>query len=150
MVPSDVMARFALVSPIAVDETTVGGAVETDLPTITHADGMAILDEYFPISAIDSRPLNSAVAPDELSTSTTDTACRNFPLVPSILSLAPEESNTSPDIVSSESSSLPSPHQSTSGSRCQPPIRVHPSRYPPAEIPRATHLLRLIVPILAR
>jgi hypothetical protein len=112
---SDDMARFALVSPIAVDETTVGGVVETDLPAITYADGMAILDEYFPISAVDSRPLNCAVAPDELSMSTTDTACRNFPLVPSILSFTPEESNTSLDIISSESFTLPSPHQSTSG-----------------------------------
>jgi hypothetical protein len=61
-----VMARPVLVSPI--DETTVGGTVDSDLPTITHADGMAILDEYFPKSAIDSRLLNSAVAPDELPT----------------------------------------------------------------------------------
>ncbi|KAH8759537.1 hypothetical protein F5882DRAFT_384523 [Hyaloscypha sp. PMI_1271] len=87
-----VMARSALVSPV--DETTVDRPVDSDLPTITHADGIAILDEYFPISAIDSRPLNGAVAPDELSTPTAD---------------------TSPDIVFSESSSIPNPHQATGG-----------------------------------
>ncbi|KAN0117099.1 hypothetical protein V8E51_003076 [Hyaloscypha variabilis] len=101
--------------PSLVDEATVGRPVDSDLPTITHADGMAILDEYFPISAIDSRPLNGAVAPGELSTSIADTACRNFPLVPSIPSLAPENLNTTPDLISSKSHRIPDPHQATGG-----------------------------------
>lgn len=54
----EVMTRSALVSPIEIDEITVGGIVESDLPTMTHAGGIAILDEYFPKSAINSRPLN--------------------------------------------------------------------------------------------
>ena len=107
-----VMARSALVSPV--DETT-GRPVDSDPPTITHADRMAILDEYFPISVIDSRPLNGAVAPDELSTSTADTACPNFPLVPLIPCLAPEELNTRPGIVSLEFPSIPDPYQATGG-----------------------------------
>jgi hypothetical protein len=35
-----VMARSALVSPV--NETTISGIVDSDLPTITHADGIAI------------------------------------------------------------------------------------------------------------
>jgi hypothetical protein len=40
---------------------TVGGAVEGDIPTITHADGITILDEYFPKSSINSSPLSPVV-----------------------------------------------------------------------------------------
>ncbi|KAN0101933.1 hypothetical protein V8E51_012443 [Hyaloscypha variabilis] len=115
----EIMARSALISPV--HETTVGGTVDCDLPVITHADGMVILDEYFPTSAVDLRTLNGVVAPDELSTSTTDTAYRNFPLIPSIPSFPPKESNSSPDIISSESSSLPNAHQSTSGFKMSTP-----------------------------
>ena len=43
------------------NEATVRSAVvttmEADLSTITHADGVTILDEYFPNSAIDASPL---------------------------------------------------------------------------------------------
>jgi hypothetical protein len=108
-----IMARSALVSPV--DETAVGRPVDSDLPMITHADGIAILDEYFPKSTIESRPLKGAVAPDELSTSTADITCRDFPLVPLTPSLAPEELDTSPDIVSSESPRIPNLHQATGG-----------------------------------
>jgi len=73
----------ALASPIKGDETTISGALESDLPTISHTDGMAILDEYFPKSATDSRPLNSAVL-DEVPTSVADAVCRDSPLVPLI------------------------------------------------------------------
>ena len=58
-----VIARPVLVSPI--NKTIIGGIVDSNLPTITYADRIAILDEYFPKSAIDSRLLNGAVAPDE-------------------------------------------------------------------------------------
>jgi hypothetical protein len=73
----------ALASPIKGDETTISGALESGLTTITHTDGMAILDEYFPKSAIDLRPLNRAV-PDEVLTSIANTVCRDSPLVPLI------------------------------------------------------------------
>lgn len=79
----------ALASPIKGDETTISGALESDLPTISHTDGMAILDEYFPKSATDSRPLNSAVL-DEVPTSVADAVCRDSPLVPLIQSHALE------------------------------------------------------------
>jgi len=108
-----VMARSALVSPV--DKTTVGGIVESYLPTITHTDGIAILDEYFPQSAIDSRPLNGAVAPDELPTFIADTTCRNSPLVSSIPSLAPGALGGSPDTVSSKAPDILDPHQAISG-----------------------------------
>lgn len=52
------------------DETTVGRAVEGNLPSITHADGITIVDEYFPKSAIDSSPLPPVVrshAPEALT-----------------------------------------------------------------------------------
>jgi hypothetical protein len=42
---------------------TVGGAVEGSLPLITYADGITILDEYFPKSAIDSSPYTPVVWP---------------------------------------------------------------------------------------
>src|SRR5689334_3225649 len=60
----EVMTRPVVVTPIEGDETTIGEAVEGDFPIITHADGMTILDEHFPKSPIESRPLNSAVALD--------------------------------------------------------------------------------------
>jgi hypothetical protein len=100
--------------PSPVDKATVGGPIDSDLPTITHANGMAILDKYFPKSAINSRPVDGAVAPGELSTSIADIGCQNSPFVPSILSLAPEEINTGPDMVSS-ASPIPHPHQTTGG-----------------------------------
>jgi hypothetical protein len=107
-----ITARSAHISPV--NETTISRPGDSDLPTITHADGMALLDEYFPISAVDSRPLHGAVAPDELSTSTTDTPCR-FPLIPSI-----------PSLVSSESSSLPNCHQATGGFEMSKPNTSSP------------------------
>ncbi|KAE8440508.1 hypothetical protein EG329_007405 [Mollisiaceae sp. DMI_Dod_QoI] len=70
------------------DETHVDSAAERDLPTITHTDGMVILDEYFPKSATDSRPLNSAVL-DEMPTSVADALCQDSPL-PLIQSYSPE------------------------------------------------------------
>jgi hypothetical protein len=60
---NEAMARSAVVTTMEVDETAVG------VPTITHADGVAILDEYFPKS-IDSRPLPPLVrshAPEDLA-----------------------------------------------------------------------------------
>ena len=86
----ETVARSALVGPIEDDETSVGGTLESDLPTITHTVGIAIWDGYFPKSAIDSTPLNGAVALDELPISIAHTACRDSPLGPSIQSHAPE------------------------------------------------------------
>jgi hypothetical protein len=108
-----IMARSALVSPV--DKTAAGRPVDSDLPTITHTNGMAILDKYFPKPAIDSRPLNSAVAPNQLPTSIANPAYRDSPLIPSIPSLAPKDLSTSPDIVFSKSHSIPNPHQATGG-----------------------------------
>jgi hypothetical protein len=64
----------ALASLIEGDETTISKALESDLPTITHTNGIAILDKYFPRSTTDLRPLNSAV-PDEVPTSIANTVC---------------------------------------------------------------------------
>jgi hypothetical protein len=64
------MTRPVVVTPIEGNETTIGKAVEGGFRIITHADGMTILDEHFPKSPVESRPLNSAVAYDELPTST--------------------------------------------------------------------------------
>jgi hypothetical protein len=115
----EVMARSAVASPTEGDEATIGGALESDLPTITHADGMAILNEYFPKSAIDSRPLNGAVAPDELPTSIADTVCRDSPLVPLIQSNTPEAltvpPSASPNAVSSEASGILDPDLAMGG-----------------------------------
>ena len=57
------MVRSRVATTMEDDETTVGGAVEGNLPSITHADGITILDEYFPKSAIDSSPLTPVVWP---------------------------------------------------------------------------------------
>ena len=59
----EVMVRSRVATTMEDDETTVGGAVEGNLPSITHADGITILDEYFPKSAIDSSPLTPVVWP---------------------------------------------------------------------------------------
>jgi hypothetical protein len=58
----------ALASLIKGNEITISRVLESDLPTISHTDGMAILDKYFLKSATNSRPLNSAVL-DEVLTS---------------------------------------------------------------------------------
>ncbi len=70
------------------DETHVDIAAKRDLPTITHTDGMVIVDEYFPKSAADSRPLNGVVL-DEVPTSVADTLCQDSPF-PLIQSYSPE------------------------------------------------------------
>jgi hypothetical protein len=49
-----VMVGSALASPVDVD----GGVPGSDLSAITHADGLAILDEYFPKSATGLGPLS--------------------------------------------------------------------------------------------
>jgi hypothetical protein len=59
----EVMVRSEVATTMEDDETTVGGAVEESLPSITHADGITILDEYFPKSAIDSSPYTPVVWP---------------------------------------------------------------------------------------
>jgi hypothetical protein len=79
----------ALASLIKGDETTISRALESSLSTITHTNGMVILDEYFPKSAIDLRPLNRVV-PDKVPTSIADTVCRDSPFVPLIQSHALE------------------------------------------------------------
>jgi hypothetical protein len=51
------------------NEMTISRAVEGNLPLITHADGITILDEYFPKSIIGSSPLAPMVrshAPEAL------------------------------------------------------------------------------------
>src|SRR5450432_1932570 len=115
----EVMARSAVVTPIEGDETTIGGALEGDLPTITYADGMTILDECFPKSATDSRTLNSAIALDESLTPIADTGCQDSPLVPSIQSHAPEaliaSPSAGPNAVSSEALDILDPDQAMGG-----------------------------------
>jgi hypothetical protein len=55
-----VMAGSTLASPVE-DDCGVPGS---DLSAITHADGLAILDEYFPKSATGLGPLNGMLAPE--------------------------------------------------------------------------------------
>ena len=43
------------------DETTISGAVEGSLPSITHANRIIILDEYFPRSTINLSPYTPVV-----------------------------------------------------------------------------------------
>lgn len=45
---NELMAKSVLASPIDGDETTSGGAQESNPPIITYTDRIAILDEYFP------------------------------------------------------------------------------------------------------
>ena len=52
------MAGSALASPV--DDCVVRG---NDLSAITHADGLAILDEYFPKSATGLGPLSGVLIP---------------------------------------------------------------------------------------
>jgi hypothetical protein len=59
----EVMVRSGVAIIIEDDETTIGGAVEGSLPLITYADGITILDKYFPKSAIDSSPYTPVVWP---------------------------------------------------------------------------------------
>jgi hypothetical protein len=59
----EVMVRSEVATIMEDDETTIGGAVEGSLPSITHANGITILDEYFPKSAIDSSPYTPVVWP---------------------------------------------------------------------------------------
>lgn len=77
----EVIARSAVASLTEGNKATISRVLESNLPTITYTDRIAILDKYFPKSAIDSRPLNSIVAPDKLPTSIADTICRNSLLV---------------------------------------------------------------------
>jgi hypothetical protein len=53
------MAGSALASPVE-----DGGVPGSDLSAMTHADGLAILDEYFPKSATGLGPLNGILAPE--------------------------------------------------------------------------------------
>jgi hypothetical protein len=66
----EVVTRPVVVTPIEGNKTTIGKAVEGGFRIITYANGITILDEHFPKSPVESRPLNSAVAHDELPTST--------------------------------------------------------------------------------
>ncbi|KAH8650269.1 hypothetical protein BGZ60DRAFT_421646 [Tricladium varicosporioides] len=107
----------AIASLIDGDETHVDSAAERDLPTITHTDGMALLDEYFPKSATDSRPLNGVV-PDEMPTSVADTPCQDSPL-PLIQSYSPETLTLPPSAGTNdapfEASDIVDPKHSGSG-----------------------------------
>ena len=67
---NEVVTRPVVVTSIEGNETTIGKAVEGVFHIITHADGITILDEHFPKSPVESRPLNSAVAHNELLTTT--------------------------------------------------------------------------------
>jgi hypothetical protein len=105
------VTRSAIASLIDGDETTIGGVLEGDLSIITHADGMAILDEYFPKSV-------GAAAPDGLTTSIADAACRDSPFVPLIQSHALEAtalSSAGPNAFSLEASGILDPDQATGG-----------------------------------
>jgi hypothetical protein len=42
-------------------DDTIGQQIEGDLHTITHDDGMAILNEYFPNSLVDLGPVDDAL-----------------------------------------------------------------------------------------
>ena len=104
-----VMTGSALASPLDGD----GGALGSDLSAITHADGLAILDEYFPKSATDSGPLNGAVVP-ELPTSIANIAPPGSPLIPSIQPPAPGAFTTpspGPNAVLPEASDILPPEQ---------------------------------------
>jgi hypothetical protein len=107
-----VIARSALIN--LDNKTTVSRQVDSNLFTITHANRIVILDKYFPKSAINSRPVDSVVAPDELLTFTADIGCQNSPFIPLIPSLTPKKINTSLDKVSS-ASFIPYPYQTTGG-----------------------------------
>ena len=84
----DLMAT-PIVTHLLEDEEIVGGELEGNLPTITLADGIAILDEYFHISPTELQPLNGGEAPDDLPTSATDVTHQDFPFVPSTQPNAP-------------------------------------------------------------
>jgi hypothetical protein len=56
----EVVARAALASLV----DGHGGVQESDLSVITHADGLALLDEYFPKSATGLGPLSGLLAPE--------------------------------------------------------------------------------------
>jgi len=112
--PNEVIVRSTLASLIEVNETTISRIVESDLPIISYTNGIAILDEYFPKSAIDLRPLNSVVTLNELLTSIANT-CRNTPLIPLIPSFAPEALSTSSDTVSLKALGILDPYKSING-----------------------------------
>jgi hypothetical protein len=104
-----VMTGSALASPVDGDS----GALGSDLSAITHANGLAILDEYFPKSATDSGPLNGAVVP-ELPTSIANIAPPGSPLIPSIQPPAPGAFTTpsaGPNAVLPEASDILPPEQ---------------------------------------
>lgn len=61
----EIPSRFDVNTTKHGDET-IGQQIEGDLHTITHDDGMAILDEYFPNSPVDSGPMDDALALDTL------------------------------------------------------------------------------------
>jgi hypothetical protein len=67
---NEVMVRSGVTTIIEDNKTTISGAVEGSLPSITYADGITILDKYFPKSAIDSSPHTPVVwshAPEALT-----------------------------------------------------------------------------------
>jgi hypothetical protein len=64
------MTRPVVITLIKGNKTTIGKAVKGGFRIITYADRMTILDKHFPKSPVESRPLNSVVAYDELLTST--------------------------------------------------------------------------------
>jgi hypothetical protein len=62
----------ALASLIKGNETTISRVLESNLPTISYTNRMAILDKYFLKSTTNLRPLNSVVL-DKVPTSIVDT-----------------------------------------------------------------------------
>jgi hypothetical protein len=73
------VTRSGIASLTGDDKTKVDGGLESNIPIITHAIGMVILDKYFPNSAVDLRTLNGADAPDKLATPLPSIVC----LIPS-------------------------------------------------------------------
>jgi hypothetical protein len=70
------MAGSALASPVDGD----GGVPGSDLSAIIHADGLAILDEYFPKLATGLGPLSGVLAPEP----STPPACVALPDSPGV------------------------------------------------------------------
>jgi hypothetical protein len=63
------MTRPVVITLIEGNKTTISKAIKGGFCIITYANEITILDEYFPKSPVELRPLNSVIARDELLTS---------------------------------------------------------------------------------
>jgi hypothetical protein len=81
---------------------TIGQNIEGDAYTITHDDGMALLDGYFPNSPVDLGPADDALALDTLLRSEDEDVDQNCPL-------AAAQSNLSESLTTAQQPSNASP-----------------------------------------